>query len=265
MSGIALGLGAAALVGGGFAIAKGQKQKEEGKAQKAEAFSRRVTQMQNEALAARGENVANREGLMRSLGENLEETQQTGQSVLAQQRQMAQEGMPEEAYLAQQEAIDRQASAGVQYLQGSRAGIRGIGALNRSTLDSYRQLNAMDAQQRLMNKQNYIQAQTQQQQLENQARYQLGAAQQQEFIRRQGLMYELAGLGTQNIVGGLESQGQGAGQIAMGLGYATSGAKSAGAFGGGGGGNPQAQGGMGSNYTPMESNAPDAANYSGIG
>ena len=219
MGGIAIGLGVAAAAVGTAAIVKGQKQKKEGQAQRREAMNLQVANAINEAEAAQGKAAPTTMGLISASSQNLEELQKTGSRVLSGYEEMAREGLPEEAYLAQQEAIDRSASMGVQYLQGSRAGIRGIGSLAQGTIDAYRQLNAMDAQARLQNRQAYLSAQAQQQQLENQARTQFGTAQQQEALRRQGLMYDLYGIGMQNIVGGIESQGQGASQIAMGVGY----------------------------------------------
>ena len=209
MSGIALAFNAALLGGSISSISAGNKQRKEGKRQRASAFNMQVDAMKNEAMASQGFAAPTTMGLIRASSENLEGLQDTGSRVLSGYKEMAQEGLPEESYLAQQEAIDRNASAGVQYLQGSRAGIRGIGSLAQGTTDAYRQLNAMDAQARLQNRQAYLNAQARQQQLENQARTQLGTAQQQEALRGQGLMYQLYGSGIQNIVSGVETMGQG--------------------------------------------------------
>lgn len=228
MAGIALGLssgtalavglgltGAAGLTLAGTKIAAGSKQRKEGKRQRREAMDLQVANAINEAEAAQGKAAPTTMGLISASSQNLEELQKTGSRVLSGYEEMAREGLPEEAYLAQQEAIDRSASMGVQYLQGSRAGIRGIGSLAQGTIDAYRQLNAMDAQARLQNRQTYLSAQAQQQQLENQARTQFGTAQQQEALRRQGLMYNLYGIGMQNIISGIENQGEGAAQALM--------------------------------------------------
>ena len=215
MSGVAVGIGLIAASGltiAGTQIAKGAKQSKEGKAQRREAFNLKTNAMRNEAMASQGFAAPTTMGLIGASSENLEELQNTGSRVISGYKEMAQEGLPEEAYIAQQEAIDRGASMGVQYLQGSRAGIRGIGSLAQGTTDAYRQLNAMDAQARLQNRQAYLGAQSRQQQLENQARTQFGTAQQQEALRRQGLMYDLYGIGMQNVVSGMENQGQGVAQ-----------------------------------------------------
>ncbi len=217
MSGVAVGIGvgltaAAGLTLAGTQIAKGVKQSKEGKRQRSQAFNLQVDAMKNEAMASQGFAAPTTMGLLRASSENLEGVQSTGSRVLSGYRQMAREGLPEESYLAQQEAIDRSASAGLQYLQGTRAGIRGIGGLARGTTDAYRQLNAMDANQRLQNQRNYLQAQTNQQLLENQARTQFGRSQYQEALRKEGLMYQLYGTGMQNVVSGMENQGEGAAQ-----------------------------------------------------
>ena len=245
MSGIGIGLAAAGIAAGTAAIVKGSKQKKEGKRQRAQAFNLQIDQMKNEAIAAEGGLAPTTLGMINATDQNLQDIQNTGANVLSGYKQMAQEGLPEEAYLAQQEAIDRGASMGVQYLQGSRAGIRGIGNLAQSTTDAYRQLNAMDAQARLQNRQNYLAQQMNVQNQINQSRGQFGLAQQQEALRQQGLMYNLYGAGIQNIVGGIESQGQGAAQIGMGVGYGINAANNAGAFGGGGGSAGGSGGGAG--------------------
>ena len=209
MSGITLAFNAALLGGSISSISAGSKQRKEGKRQRSSAFNMQVENALNEARAAQGMATPTTMGLISASSQNLEELQKTGSRVLSEYEEMAREGLPEEAYIAQQEAIDRSTSAGLQYMQGSRAGLRGLGALTQSTTDAYRQLNAMDAQARLQNRQAYLGAQARQQQLENQARTQFGTAQQQEALRREGLMYQLYGSGIQNIVSGVETIGQG--------------------------------------------------------
>ena len=215
MGGIAVGIALTAAAGAtlaGTQVAKGIKQSKEGKRQRKLAFDLQVENAINEAKAARGEATPTTMGLISASSQNLEELQKTGSRVLSGYEEMAKEGLPEEAYIAQQEAIDRSTSAGLQYMQGSRAGLRGLGGLTQSTLDAYRQLNAMDAQARLQNRQAYLSAQSEQQLLENQARTQFGTAQQQEALLREGLMYNLYGIGMQNIISGMENQGEGAAQ-----------------------------------------------------
>jgi len=215
MAGIGVGLiltGAAGLTLAGTQIAKGVKQSKEGKRQRRQAFNLKVQNAINEAEAALGKATPTTMGAIAASSQNLEELQKTGSRVLSGYEEMAREGLPEEAYLAQQEAIDRSASMGVQYLQGSRAGIRGIGSLAQGTIDAYRQLNAMDAQARLQNRQDYLSAQVEQQKLENLARTKFGRAQEKEALRREGIMYNLYGAGMQNIISGIENQGEGAAQ-----------------------------------------------------
>ena len=125
----------------------GFKQKRYGKSQSSQAFNKRIDNIKN---------LQDSFARIQAADQNLADLEQTSQKVLSGYETMSREGLPEESYLAQQEAINAGATQGVQYLQGSRAGIRGIGALNRSTTDAYRQLNAMDAQARLANRQNYL-------------------------------------------------------------------------------------------------------------
>jgi len=234
MGGIAVGLALTAAAGltlAGTQVAKGVKQSKEGKRQRKQAFDLQVENAINEAEAALGKATPTTMGLISASSQNLEELQKTGSRVLSGYEEMAREGLPEEAYIAQQEAIDRSTSAGLQYMQGSRAGLRGLGTLTQSTTDAYRQLNAMDAQARLQNRQAYLSAQSEQQLLENLARTKFGRAQEKEALRREGIMYDLYGAGIQNIISGMENQGEGAAQALMVGGDAILTAKQAGLIG----------------------------------
>ena len=178
----------------------GRQQKKYGKGQLGQSFAKRIQNIQNLQDSFARQEAAD---------QNLADLERTSQNVLSGYRDLANEGLPEESYLAQQEAINSGATQGIQYLQGSRAGIRGIGALNRSTTDAYRELNAMDAQARLANRQNYLGQQIGIQQQLNQQRDFTQGLRTQRYDQNVDYQRQLEFDGMQNKIQGGQRQTEG--------------------------------------------------------
>jgi len=80
----------------------------------------------------------------------------------------AQEGIPESAFRFQEDMISRSGAAALSGAQGLRQGVSGLSATAYGLADQYRSLAAMDAQQQLANRQDWMR---QRDNLQNQQRY----------------------------------------------------------------------------------------------
>ncbi len=192
-------------VNAGFDILAGIQQYKYGRGQARQAKNTQVDNMKNirEAFAQ-----------IEAAEQNLSDLERVSSEVVGGYKSLADQGIAEESYLNQEEQIARSAAAGVQYLQGSRAGIRGIGNLARGTTDAYRELNAIDAQARLDNQRAYLDKKLQTQGLISQARDYASALrtgrQAEQVAYQQGLEFA----GQQNKIGGITKIGEGASQLA---------------------------------------------------
>jgi hypothetical protein len=192
-------------VNAGFDILGGIQQYNYGRSQSRQAKKTQVDNMKNirEAFAQ-----------IEAAEQNLSDLERVSSEVVGGYKSLANQGIAEESYLNQEEQIARSAAAGVQYLQGSRAGIRGIGNLARGTTDAYRELNAIDAQARLDNQRAYLDKKLQTQGLISQARDYASALrtgrQAEQVAYQQGLEFA----GQQNKIGGIAKAGEGFAQIA---------------------------------------------------
>lgn len=159
----------------------------------------------------------------------------------------AQTGLPEQTMRFQQDMIGRSGAASLASAQGLRQGTMGLGATAQSLGDQYRSLASMDAQQRIANRGQWLQARQNVQGIEmqqadrdygnflNQQAARLAQMSAGRGMQSQG-MQQLANAGVMAFQGALTPQEFGGFQ---------------GLFGGGGQSSPAWSGGYAQNYPQM--------------
>lgn len=118
---------------------------------------------------------------------------------LAQAKRMANEGLPEQAYRAQQDAINRNMAFGSRQLQTSRGQAGNIANLAANTNRATQNLNAMDASARQANQRGVMSA-----------RDIIARAKQRSYEQNAQAIAALRGAGMQNMIGGVDLVGGGA-------------------------------------------------------
>lgn len=118
---------------------------------------------------------------------------------LEQAKRMANEGLPEASYRAQQDAINRNMAFGARALQANRGQAGNIANLAANTNRATQNLNAMDASARQANQAKVMSA-----------RDIIARAKQRSYEQNAQAIAALRGAGMQNMMGGIDLIGGGA-------------------------------------------------------
>ena len=118
---------------------------------------------------------------------------------LEQAKRMANEGLPEASYRAQQDAINRNMAFGARALQANRGQAGNIANLAANTNRAMQNLNAMDASARQANQAKVMSA-----------RDIIARAKQRSYEQNAQAIAALRGAGIQNMMGGIDLVGGGA-------------------------------------------------------
>ena len=113
------------------------------------------------AQAGREDIYANREEAFAAYDKMLTQQEDAYANQLAEQQNMAMQGLPEETKALMIDQTNRAAAGAVSGAESARGALGGALAAQGSSNDAYRQLASMDANQRLQNQQSYIQGQGQ--------------------------------------------------------------------------------------------------------